>query len=139
MNDLLVQTPQFIARSVIQTMLHQALISDNGRPCMGLLCASADGLTIQDIVLVNQPQPLAGVMKKIQTKGLECAGFFYKKNEKPSEEFLSELPGFHTELCVNLDEAGRLDLLAFQKDKGNDTNLEITLILIEDGQLEADA
>jgi len=139
MNDSIFVMPQFMTRSVIQSMLHHALTVADGQPCAGLLgTQQLDHAAIRYVTLFKENENLAQILSSWSEAKIECIGFFHMKGGETPQLLSAVLPEVYVELAVSLDEAGRLDLEAFQC-KGHDVDRrEISMCLIEDGQLVAD-
>ena len=137
MNDIVITNPQYITRTATQDMLHHALSTDENQTCFGLLGSSNESIvqqvfTVRDVALLNQ------VLSDWKAKGLTCMGLYHLEHVD-APDFIHELQDdSYTELSVNLDELGRLDLLAFQVSKSLKNKQKISLDLIEDGHSETD-
>ncbi len=137
MNDLTL-SPQFITRTVFQNLLHQALVAGDNA-CFGLLAAPVTSPHI-----ISQSVVLKSVAKKEKIAAwsendLVCTGLFHLEHQAIPVSIVAMMPSEYIELSISLDEKGRLDLLAYHQDKASKNRHESPLILIEDGQLEADA
>lgn len=139
MKNLLITPPQFITRTVLQTMLHRALAAGESLTCTGVLGVSQGAVnTIQYIEVISSDSALGIVLASWKKAEVRCIGCFRLQHQSVSKNMLDMMPDDYTELSVRLDEVGRLDILAHQHDKTTQDTSVLSLNLIEDGHAVVD-
>ncbi len=138
MNELLNSSQYFITRHVFQNLLHQALVADEADYSGVLAAVPSANHMVQHMVVVKGDDPTA-VISELANNGFVCIGLFHLINQEVSASLQQAMPDVYIDVSVSLDEKGRLDLLACRRGQESSASEEITLVLIEDGQLEADA
>ena len=137
MSYLKKQKLTFITRSAFQNILHQALITGEDANCFGVL-GSNDSSEIQSIQLVRNADVLAQSLKDWEKQNIACIGLFYLHHKDAPDYIYAAMPASYISLSVNLDEKGRLDLLAFLTLDTTATKEQLSLDMIEDGHSVSD-
>ena len=137
MNDSVSIKPKFITRSAFQNILHLALVADGTRACIGLLGSGSAG-QIQTIHLVRSAEELTRKLTSWQRENINCVGLFHLERETPATYLKDIMPELYIDASVNLDEKGRLDVLAYQVSKATNQKQHLSLDMIEDGHSDLD-
>ncbi|MDQ7002124.1 MAG: hypothetical protein Q9N02_05495, partial [Ghiorsea sp.] len=118
-----------------QSILHQALIQQADKRLFGLLgSVTQDAQTLDKISVLTTASQSERVLGQWQKKGVVCVGVFQMQGDRLPDAMLASMPTIYVHLSVKLDEKGRLDLLASLCHQGENTQRELPLCLIEDGQ-----
>ncbi|MDQ6989422.1 MAG: hypothetical protein Q9M19_06025 [Mariprofundaceae bacterium] len=135
MNVICASTSLSIARSAFQFILHHALLWQSQPHQCGLLGIDvANNAVIQHSPLCSSAQKAEIIIQTWQDKGIVCVGLYYFSPEVDISHLLTVIPSTYIELFACLDEKGRLDLFAKQRDVASTQQQSITLTLTEDGQ-----
>ena len=123
-----------MTRTVIQNLMHFAIAAPN--TCEGLLFSNdVSGRTVNAALLLNNADAQKE-SESFQAQGLSCVGQFHLGNGA-SKRLSALLSDTYIDVSVSLAEEGRLDLYATRNSESGME--EISLVLIEDGQLEVNA
>lgn len=135
MHTLSSTSSYYISRVAFQSILHQALIQQAGKRLFGLLGSVAqDAHTLDTIAVLSAASQSERVLEQWQTEGIVCVGVFQMQGDRLPDAMLGIMPTIYVHLSVKLDEKGRLDLLASLCHQSENTQRELPLSLIEDGQ-----
>jgi len=129
--------PKFITRSAFQNILHLALVAGDTRACAGLLGSGFTG-QIQTIQSVRSVEELTLHLSLWQKENINCVGLFHLEQETPAIYLKDIMPELYIDASVNLDEKGRLDVLAYQVSKSTNQKQHLSLDMIEDGHSDSD-
>jgi len=137
MSDFVPINSKYITRSAFQNILHQALIADGDGQCFGVL-GSAKAGQIQTIQQVQNQEELFQKLSAWKQLNIDCVGLFHMEREEPPEYFIDMMNACYLDVSVNLDEKGRLDILAVEVSRTTNQKQYISLDMIEDGHSDSD-